>query len=788
MKTTTLLASLLLLSTSLLAQSYPNSLNEDSVRPEADAEFIKKVRARMDKIRRTQKRPTVALVLSGGGAKGAAEVGAIKYIEELGLPIDLVCGTSIGGLVGGLYSMGYNSADLQELFVSQDWGVTLSDNVSNDYISYPIKEFKSKTIYSLDIGRNQSLSTVATLPSGYIYGFNVNNLFSSLAVGYSGDISFAEDLPIPFSCVAADIVTCKAYNWTGGSISKALRSTMSIPGLFAPVRHEDMTLVDGGVRNNFPADLAKEMGADYIIGISLRADPSEPKSINHIGNILNQFITMLNKEVYDDNLSEADIVISPDLHGYGMLSFNPTAVNSLVDSGYAAAKSKETELLALRAKVGSGYADPRLVRKATDISKKPVKVSSISFEGLDDEDVSLISRMISLDASKELDKAAIDEAMGILQASAYFAEVKYSLRGASEPYDLVFECTLAPVNKLGFGLRGDTEEGVAAYLSYGLNANKLHGSQLDLEAKISHNFKAKAKYSYTTSKFPRINVEASFASYNSKVTIPSARNIYSVNYVSHNEAIYLGDGQWKKFNLRIGLQNYGIKYINSDLLSLLMGDRKQDNLLGAFLDAHYYSFDDAYFPTKGSSIKLKARYDFARIGDMSFFEPMSRVSFQYKSVLALGSKFALIPTLQAVWNYVPRGNFTTEAGEDDEEDFSIAIPMYTLNYIGSSMDARYHRNQIPFFGLNNSCLADDCILTGTLELRYNPLDKLFCSLLGGYVDLAPEIPDFFGQKSRNIYAFGTEVGYKSPVGPVRLNLHWNSSNGFGALLSIGCDF
>ena len=129
----------LLLTGSLHAQTYPNGLSADSVDPRSDAVAIREIRQQLNRVRNTQKRPIVGVVLSGGGAKGAAEVGALKYIEEMGIPIDFVCGTSIGGLVGGFYAMGYRAADLEELFKSQDWSVMLTDRVAPEYIPYTTK-------------------------------------------------------------------------------------------------------------------------------------------------------------------------------------------------------------------------------------------------------------------------------------------------------------------------------------------------------------------------------------------------------------------------------------------------------------------------------------------------------------------------------------------------------------------------------------------------------------------------------------------------------------------------
>lgn len=193
-----------------------------------------------------QQRKKVALVLGGGGAKGAAEVGVLKVLEEADIPIDYIVGTSIGAIVGGLYSIGYKAYELDSLFRRQDWLFLLRDQVKRKDKAFPSKE--EKDIYALHIPF--SIKKKTPLPTGYVMGQNATNLFSNLTIGYHQVDSFTK-LPIPFTCVAVDIVTGKEVELSSGSLPMAMRASMSIPGVFAPVEWDKMLLVDGGVLNNF---------------------------------------------------------------------------------------------------------------------------------------------------------------------------------------------------------------------------------------------------------------------------------------------------------------------------------------------------------------------------------------------------------------------------------------------------------------------------------------------------------------------------------------------------------
>lgn len=752
---------------------------EESEWDDSTYTFIMESRQRMQQIRSTLNRPTVGLVLSGGGAMGASEVGAIKYIEELGIPIDLVCGTSIGGLLGGLYAIGYNAEELQQIFTSQDWNKILSDNVNNQNVPYHIQEYDAKALYSIKLGKNQELSESQALPSGLIYGFNVNNLFSSLTVGYGGDISFS-DLPIPYACVSADLVSCKAYNWVNGSISTAMRSTMSIPGLFAPVKTDDMILVDGGVRNNFPADIAKAMGADYIIGIDLHDARATYKDVTHLGNVVSQLIAMFSRDAYDDNLELANVVIKPKLDGFSMLSFNSKAVDNLVAIGYDAAKEKENELLALRKVLGSCISS-RKGADAINIAKQPVKIQSIVFEGLNRDESLMMLDIIVVDTTKTYGRNELEDIIGSLQGTGYFAEIKYTLEGKSEPYNLVFECIKAPTHKFGFGLRGDTEEGVSAFLNYGINANTMLGSKLELEAKINQNMKAMLKYSYVSNALPTLNMEVSFANTNMKLGSIESDNVFNLHYWSHNESLYLSFENRSTLQFRCGLENYWIKFLEADILSFLMKEKQTEDYIGIFADGHYYTLNDHYYPTKGTSIGMEGRYEFAQPFYEIGFAPLWHIVLKYKSVLPIGPKAALIPSVNAVAN-------SCNIDVSNEDD--LLIPLSSLNYLGGAIDKREHRNQIAFFGVHRASMAEDYLLTGTLEMRYNFANKWYASLLCGYYTGNNTIDKFFDKKDSgsSLYAFGTELSYRSKLGPMRFNLHWNSFSTWGAYLSIGYDF
>jgi len=191
-----------------------------------------------------EQRKKVGVVLSGGGAKGVAHIKALKVIEEAGIPIDYIVGTSMGSIVGGLYAIGYTPEQLDSMVRKQDWTFLLSDRIKRSAMSLTERERSAKYIVSLPFTKNPK----AAMSGGIIKGQNLANLFSDLTMGYHDSINFNK-LPIPFACVSANVVNGDQIVFHDGVLSTAMRASMAIPGVFTPVRKDSMILVDGGIVN-----------------------------------------------------------------------------------------------------------------------------------------------------------------------------------------------------------------------------------------------------------------------------------------------------------------------------------------------------------------------------------------------------------------------------------------------------------------------------------------------------------------------------------------------------------
>lgn len=792
MKRLAIIITLLLSAFASLAQQN-NRLVSPSVDPEGDAEMFRQMQRRMAQVRSRYGRPTVAVVLSGGGAKGAAHVGVLKRLEEKHIPVDMILGTSMGGLVGGLYALGYSPAFMDSLLRTFDWDLQLSDDIDPKYVPYSTKmrrarynllmpfDFGSEKMKRpLNLGSQESDSkaieastnTIAkSLPSGWVSGLNVENTLARLCVGYRDSISFA-DLPVPFCCVASDMVSGKSKNWTSGDIALAMRSTMSIPGLFNPVRYGGMVLADGGMRNNFPTDLARAMGADIVIGVVLTQVDESRIEVNNIGNMISQMIDMLSREAYDKNIMDSDVYIHPDLHEYNMLSFDSAAIDTILHRGYAAALEAD-DMLNLVASRTSGRMAARQKPAALDISKKQVLITGITFPGMSKEDAAFLSRRIDIKPGQFVHAAEIEEAVSRVFATGSFRKVNYTLLKETGGYNLQFKLRSGPVHRLGVAGRLDSEDMVAALVGVGLNAYKLRGSKLELEARIGQNWYGKAHYSLSNPYLPGLNIALTSGKHMANMILD---DLYcDAGFWHHRADAYISGMHASHFDMTAGIKYdyYGLntwlseKGFNDEVSIIDALSTYSRSFFSLYGNARAYTLDDKYFPKKGFTLGFDYNWVLGK-------EPSQILSLDYLQHIRLSEWISLIPSVYA--RYVV------------SENASLEKNLFIANFVGGSMPGRYFEQQMPFDGFHRCTILGNFAMDFQLSLRANLLKNTYASFMSGFVQDAPNLLEMFGSNSNTIYGGAFEMGYDSIIGPIKAIFQYANITGFGFYVSFGYDF
>jgi NTE family protein len=291
-----------------------------------------------------QTRPRIGLVLSGGGARGLAHIGVIKVLEEMQVPVDFITGTSMGAIVGGLYASGLSPDDLEKLVTSMDWDDAFTDRPAVDELSFRRKEDSQRYKINVDLGYRDGKFA---LPKGVIQGQNLNIQIKKLLL-HTADIQNFDNLRIPFRAIAADIETGDQVILRSGDLAKAMRASMSIPGVFAPVEIGDRLLVDGGIANNLPADIARQMGADIIIAVDIGTSLRSRENLSSAASITAQVMTILiqkNVQAQLSSMKEKDILIQPVLGDIGTTDFSKAA--RAITIGYDAANKVRTQIASL---------------------------------------------------------------------------------------------------------------------------------------------------------------------------------------------------------------------------------------------------------------------------------------------------------------------------------------------------------------------------------------------------------------------------------------------------------
>ncbi|WP_158942111.1 patatin-like phospholipase family protein [Granulicella sp. S190] len=281
----------------------------------------------------TKHRPRVALVLEGGGALGFAHIGVLQYLEQHHIPVDLVVGTSMGGLVGGLYATGRSPDEIRDLIQNIDWNRAIGGRTPFPDLSYRRKQDRVEYPNRLEFGLRHGLS----LPEGLNSGHQVGLILDAATLSDYNLKSF-DDLPIPFRCVATNMNTGRAHVFDNGSLPRALRATMSIPALFVPVVIDGVTYTDGAAVDNLPVDVAKANGADIIIASYLDTNGGPQTTPGSFIATTGNFVSIAIAANEMRSLQAADILISSQLQGFTSTMF--TKFNDIIPKGAEAADAK----------------------------------------------------------------------------------------------------------------------------------------------------------------------------------------------------------------------------------------------------------------------------------------------------------------------------------------------------------------------------------------------------------------------------------------------------------------
>ncbi len=376
----------------------------------------------------TLQRPRVAVVLSGGSALGLAHIGVLKVIERTGIPVDMILGTSMGACVGGLYAAGYSPQEIESIVTKIDWNMVFSERRDSPGDRYDLLK---RQRFPLRLGFGDQGFNIG---AGLLEGQNVLSLFTQLTL-HDLTVRNFDDLPVPYRAVAADIMTGDKVVFSSGSLAEAMRSSMSIPGVFRPYEIDGRRVVDGGIVDNMPVDIARQMGADIVIAVESRSrGPKSAESLTSSLAITAQTLNLMVQQNMAFARKEADLVITPDLSNYNLTSYGHAA--QIIDRGEAGAEAASPALKEMADRISKTRPLVKPGDQANRAAFRPLPlIASIRLEGGNGEDQALARKAFGALAGKPADRSAVGKALDSTYGSGRFDLVKLDLEPQPDPGD-----------------------------------------------------------------------------------------------------------------------------------------------------------------------------------------------------------------------------------------------------------------------------------------------------------------------------------------------------------------
>lgn len=365
-----------------------------------------------------ESRPKIGLALSGGGARGGAHVGILIALEEMNIPIDYIAGTSMGAIVGGLYASGYTAAQVEQILIKTDWKKGLTDQPARRNRTMRKKDLERQFLVPFRVGFNKGK---IQLPLGAIEGQHLDQMFSQLLLPVV-DVDDFDELPIPFRTVATDLVTGEEVVLSSGSLPNALRASMSVPGVFAPVRINDRMLVDGGMVNNLPVSVVRAMGADIVIAVDISMPLLTEEKLTSFLSVTEQlagFLTRRNTELQIQSLGPEDILIIPELGDFSSADFE--GAEGIIHLGYEAALASKESLAILARPDYDALSRPGPEKESGNI---------VHFIDIDNGSVlkdELIRSRVALELGQPLNLGKLDKSVDQIYSLDVFESVTYDL-------------------------------------------------------------------------------------------------------------------------------------------------------------------------------------------------------------------------------------------------------------------------------------------------------------------------------------------------------------------------
>ena len=642
-------------------------------------------------------RKKVAVVLSGGGAKGMAHIGVLKVLEQAGIPVDIVTGTSMGSIIGGLYAIGYNANALDSMVRVQDWSYVITDK--EDLRNQSLNDLRKQYTYIFSTG--VTFGKRDKNAGGIIKGKNLAELFQHLCTGYTDSLDFSRDLPIPFACVATDIIENSEVVFHSGRLPQAMRASMAIPAAFSPVRIGNMVLVDGGLRNNYPADIAREMGADIIIGVTVQGAPKSSEDLGGTMSILSQIIDVNCKNKYNENLAITDLHVQVDTKGYGSASFSQAAIDTLIRRGQEEAMRHWDDIIALKQRIGidDTFRPTILHPLRPQVMTEKQHVTRYTFLNMTPQAERFIRNKFNLNKRDSIDAKLEQQIMTSMRIDLFYQTAESSLVPEDDGVQAVFSAGNRKSVQFYAGARYDMEEYAAVQFGLDIPLKTAIPVSTDITLRLGKRLMARGEITVHPRSFTRPSLSYTFRRNDVDVYFEGNRD-YNIRYNQFQAEFIPISHELRNFNIQYGVRWDYLHYRNKLGTETAIQDvLKNEHFFSYHARVNYNSEDNWTFPTRGARFKAEYVYltdNFAKLEDKP---GMSEVNANWRMSFSLNSRFTLQPMLY--------GRLL----------FGAVIPPFFGNTIGGDWFSHYVEQQMPFAGIGNMEYIDHQFVAAQLQAQ-----------------------------------------------------------------------
>lgn len=688
----------------------------------------------------------VGLVLSGGGAKGLAHVAVLKVLEEAGVRIDYIGGTSMGAIIGGLYASGYNANQLDSIIKTINFQKIIADIIPRK--SKPFYEKESGEKYSITLPiKNKKIG----IPIALSEGQSVLNVLTELTQNVN-NISDFNKLPIPFLCIATNLETGKQELLNNGFLPLAMRASGSFPTLLAPVEINGKLLTDGGVVNNFPVEEVKAMGADIIIGVDIQGGLNSKLELNSAIKILNQIVGFQMYKYVDQKDKNIDLLIKPNMKNFNVVSFDK--VTEILKQGDSAARGQIEKLQLI--------AQNQIIKKSHRFEVPKFQrfyVKKIEVEGEDNYTQAYILGKLNIRNNEAICYSKLLEGVNNLSATGNFENVQYRIINETDGSILKIRVKESSIsNVLQFSAHFDDlyKTGILINVTskHLLNKNDILSADLILGDNVRYNL----NYFIDNGFYTSFGIKSSYTTFNASVNFESENvNKISTFYEDFSNQIIIQSVFNRKFAIGTGIEQKKIKVLTETVSdfpnngSLYFDNSNYFNVIG-FIKIDTY--DKKYFQKSGLYLDAGFRWYLASTDYNRNFSPFSQLKGE------IGIAYTFYDKLTT--------HFISEAGvtfgNNDNRVLKFNVGGYGENFINTL-------NQ--FYGYDFAELTGSGFLRSALTLRYEVFPKNYFSLAANYARVEDDI--FNGGNLFENTKSGYKVGYgiDTFLGPIEINYTWS---------------